>query len=150
MKIFFKFAMMMALVAVISQTACADKSVNISQLPTTAQSFIQKHYKGIAVRECEKDLDDGEFDVELRNGVDLTFDKDGNLLVIDAGRKKVDISILKEILPAKAYSELENRGVSNKVEEVEFNPFTIKVDLRQRVNDEYRFDNEGNLISVED
>lgn len=136
------------LVLAVGFTAQADRHVDASQLPAEAQSFIKKHYASINVRECEQD--DGYFEVELKNGVDMAFDAQGKLLKLDAGNKKVAQAILKEILPANAYKELETRKLLNKVEEVEFNPASIKVETSEWFNDEYRFDLDGKLISVTD
>lgn len=148
MKNLSRLVAIVTLVLAVGFTAQADRHVNASQLPAEAQSFIKKHYASINVRECEQD--DGYFEVELKNGVDMAFDAQGKLLKLDAGNKKVAQAILKEILPANAYKELETRKLLSKVEEVEFNPANIKVETSEWFNDEYRFDLDGKLISVTD
>lgn len=149
MKTLAKLVAVVAVLVSVAFSAKAERRVSGVNLPETAQMFIEKNYASIGIRECERD-DDGHYDVELLNGVDMEFSESGKLLKIDAGRLKVSKSILKEILPEKAYNELETRKVVSKVEEVEINRYNIKVDLRQMWNDELIFDLDGNFQSVSD
>ncbi|MBR1963717.1 MAG: PepSY-like domain-containing protein [Muribaculaceae bacterium] len=148
MKNLLKLFLAVLIIATMGFTAKADQKVSETQLPASAQSFLKKHYASVKVIECEKD--GTKYDVELRGGIDLEFTADGKLLKIDAGSKKVPVAILKEILPQKAIDELKTRDVLGKVEEVELRHAAIKVELRQLLNDELRFDKDGNLLSVGD
>lgn len=148
MKNLSRLVAIVTLVLAVGFTAKADRHVDASQLPAEAQSFIKKHYASVNIRECEQD--DGYFEVELKNSVDLSFDAQGKLMKIDAGNKKVSQAILKEILPTNVYNELSSRKLLNKVEEVEFNRTNIKIETSEWFNDEYRFGLDGNLISVTD
>ena len=148
MKNLSRLVAIVTLVLAVGFAARADRHVDASLLPAEAQSFIKKHYASVNIRECEQD--DGYFEVELKNSVDLSFDTQGKLMKIDAGNKKVSQAILKEILPTKVYNELSTRELLNKVEEVEFNRTNIKIETSEWFNDEYRFGLDGNLISVTD
>ena len=149
MKTLSKLVTVLAVAIVAIFPARADQYVNADMLPDNAKTFIQKNYASEGYRTCERD-DDGHYDVELRNGVDLEFDADGKLLKIDGGTRRVSKSVLKQILPAKAYAELESRNVLGKVDEVEFNRYNIKIDLRVMRNDEIVFDIDGNLQYITD
>ena len=149
MKTLSRLATVVALVAMAIVPMHADQIVSASGLPEAAKSFIAKNYATVGVRECERD-DDGHYDVELKNGVDMEFSEAGKLMKIDAGRHKVSKSILKSILPTKVYAELEERKVLSKVEEVELNRYNIKIDIRQMWDDELIFDLEGNLLQITD
>ena len=148
MKNFSRLVAIVTLVLAVGFTARADRHVDVSQLPAEAQSFIKKHYASVNIRECEQD--NGYFDVELKNGVDMAFDSNGRLVKLEAGNKKISQAILKEILPAKIYTELSTRNVLNKVEEIEFNHSNIKIETSEWFKDEYRFGLDGSLISVTD
>ncbi len=143
-----RFIAIIALVLAVGFTARADRHIDSTELPADAQTFIKKHYESSTIRECEQD--GSYYEVELRNGVDLAFNSKGELMKIDAGYRKVPAEILKQILPQKAYAELETRKILNKVEEVEFKRAGIKVETSEWGDDEYRFDLEGNLLSVTD
>ena len=105
MKTLSRLAAVLAVAIVAILPARADQYVNANMLPDNAKAFIQKNYASEGYRTCERD-DDGHYDVELRNGVDLEFDANGKLLKIDGGTRRVSKSVLKQILPAKAYAEL--------------------------------------------
>lgn len=149
MKAISKFFAVVAMILSIALSAKADITIDASILPKMAKSFITQSYGSITIRECERD-DDGHYEVELRNGVDLEFDVTGKLSKIDAGHRCLSKELLKKILPDKVYKELDTRKVISKVEEVEFNRYNIKVGIRQMWDDEYIFDLDGNLQSIND
>lgn len=124
-------------------------SVNVSALPDAAKSFINKHYKGVAVIECEKGFLSGKYDVELADDTDIDFDSKGNVIDIDAGGNNVlSLAVLKDILPSKAISELEKRGQINIVESVKRTGRGYKVELRKADPDEVSFAADGTFISI--
>ncbi len=152
----FKTIMVVAVIAVaglLSAQKVAGQvvagSVDISSLPDAAKSFIVKHFKGIAITECEKGFLSGKFDVELADDTDLEFDAKGQLLGIDAGNgTMLSAEVLKDVLPAKAYSELEKRGELNIVESVKRISRGYKVELEKVGPDEITFSTDGTLISI--
>ena len=56
-------------------------SVPSSLVPAKIKQYISNNYKGASIVEIDKDA--YKIDVELSNGVDLDFDKNGNFLRID-------------------------------------------------------------------
>ena len=56
-------------------------SVPSSLVPAKIKQYISNNYKGASIVEIDKDT--YKIDVELSNGVDLDFDKNGNFLRID-------------------------------------------------------------------
>lgn len=143
-----RLIMAIALVVAVAFTASADRQINVDNLPAKAQAFIKKHYAKETIRDCEQD--GSHYEVELKNGVDMEFSAKGDLIRIDAGRKSLSVSLLKEILPPKAYDELKSRNEIENVEEVELRGAGIKVELRKMLgDDEYRFDKDGNLLYVD-
>lgn len=124
-------------------------SVDTTALPETAKKFIGKHFGGIAIVECEKGFLSGKFDVELADDTDLEFDSKGQLLEIDAGNgAMLSAAVLKDILPAKAYVELEKRGELNLVESVKRVSRGFKVELEKAGPDEITFSTDGTLVSI--
>ncbi len=124
-------------------------SVNVTALPESAKKFINKHFGGIAIVECEKGFLSGKYDVELADDTDLEFDSNGQLLEIDAGNgAMLSTAVLKDILPAKAYTELEKRGELNVVESVKRVSRGYKVDLEKVGPDEITFSADGTFVSI--
>ncbi|MCM1110448.1 MAG: PepSY-like domain-containing protein [Clostridium sp.] len=127
-------------------------STDVSQLPSKAKSFIDKHFKGVAVRSCEKYFAKGKYEVELSNGVDLEFNTKGEIVEIDAPDNMVLLSsVVKDFLPKKAYERLEKDGMAGSVESIEFRKGKVyEVDLRIPGPDTYLFTPEGIFIAIED
>lgn len=127
-------------------------SVDAAQLPKPAKDFIKKHFPGIAIKDTDRSFISGEYDVDLVDGTDLEFNSKGDIIEVEAGRNGVlSTRLLKELLPDKAYKELERRGNINNVETVKKDSRKgYKVELRNVDLDDYRFDIEGVLISVDD
>ncbi|MCM1452648.1 MAG: PepSY-like domain-containing protein [Clostridium sp.] len=127
-------------------------SANVSQLPEKAKSFIDKHFKDVAVRTCEKYYAKGKYEVELVNGVDLEFNTKGEILEIDApGNTVIAQTVVKDIIPHKAYARLEQDGLIDSVESIEFKKGKVyEIDLRIPGPDTYLFTPEGVFIAIED
>lgn len=127
-------------------------SATSSQLPDKAKSFIKKHFKDVGMRCCENYYAKGKIEVELNNGVDLEFDTKGQIVEIDApDNMLLSSTVVKEILPHKAYSRLEKDGLINSVESIEFSKGKVyEVDLNIPDPDTYLFTPEGIFIAIED
>ncbi len=127
-------------------------SADISQLPDKAKSFIKKHFKDVSVRTCEKFFAKGKYEVELVNGVDLDFNLKGEIIEVDAPDNSVlSPSVIKDILPHKAYARLEKDGYINSVESVEFKKGkAYEVELKIADPDTYVFSIDGAFIAIED
>ncbi|MCM1137062.1 MAG: PepSY-like domain-containing protein [Muribaculum sp.] len=127
-------------------------SADASQLPDKAKHFIAKHFKNISIKKCEKFYAKGEYEVELTNGVDIEFNLDGVVTEIDApGKTYLPVTVVKEILPHKAFSRLEKAGLSGTVESIEFKKGrAYEVELNIPDPDTYIFDVNGEFIAIED
>lgn len=127
-------------------------SQNYSQLPEKARSFIEKHFKDVGVRTCERYFAKRKYEVELANGVDLEFDTKGNILEVDApGNTVLPASVVKDVLPSKAYERLSKDGFNGMVEAVEFNRGKVyEVELNIPGPDTYVFDIDGAFLAIED
>ena len=58
-----------------------DKPINVKELPAKAQTLLSKHFKGqkVMLATIESGVLSRSYDVVLRNGTKLEFDKKGNL-----------------------------------------------------------------------
>lgn len=127
-------------------------SATYAQLPKKAQAFIEKHFKDAGVLKCERYFAKGQYEVELRNGVDLDFNTKGDLIEVDAPDNTVlPITVVKDVMPRKAYDRLEKDGFAGMVESIELNRGKVyEVDLNITGPDTYVFDLDGEFIAIED
>lgn len=127
-------------------------SVDTAQLPKPAKDFIKKHFPGVEIKETDRNFLSGEYDVDLMDGTDLEFNSKGEIIEVEAGKRHVlSQRLLKELLPDKAYAELQRRGNLNNVETLKKDSRKgYKVELRNVDLDDYRFDINGVLISISD
>lgn len=128
-------------------------SQNTVDLPKEAQKFINKHFKGIEVAKCDRFFAQGKYEVELANGVDIEFNSKGNVMEVDApDGALLPASLVKDLLPHKAYHRLLDAGYANLVESIEFSRRgkAVEVELRIPDPDTYMFDIDGDFISISD
>ena len=147
MKTFLKAAITTIAVIAISGSANAGRRIETSQLPQPAMTFITTHYQNIGISECE--MDGNVYEIELANGVDIEFNNMGKIMKIDGGRHLIGTSVLKAILPANTYNDLNTRKVLESVEEVKFTRKGIKVELRDAAMDEYYYSVDGSFIRID-
>ena len=143
MKRFLSVFLAVAVVSAISFVAMADRNISSNELPKEAKAFINKHYNGASIYECE--IDDFDYNVELSNGVDLEFNRNGKLVKIEADHGVIAQSVLKAILPAKALQYLTSQGLADRVDDVEFRRNSIVVDINNSNDHEIRFNLDGSL-----
>lgn len=143
MKRFLSVFLAVAVFSAIGFVALADRNISSNELPKEAKAFINKHYNGASIYECE--IDNKEYNVELSNGVDLEFNNKGKLIKIDADHGVIAQSVLKAILPAKALQYLNGKGLADRVDEVEFLRNTIVVDINNSRDHEIRFNLDGSV-----
>lgn len=143
MKRFLSVFLAVAVFSAIGFVAFADRNISSNELPKEAKAFINKHYNGASIYECE--IDDFDYNVELSNGVDLEFNRNGKLVKIEADHGVIAQSVLKTILPAKALQYLTAQGLADKVDDVEFRRNSIVVDINNSNDHEIRFNLDGSL-----
>lgn len=121
-------------------------------LPEAATKFLNKHFKGVAIREVEKQYTNGGYEVELINGTDVDFDAQGKVTEIEApGNNVLSQEIAKELLPHKTYKHLLDNGLATKIDGIKFKDGkVIEVETIIADPDTYIFDIDGNLIVVQD
>lgn len=127
-------------------------SQNYNKIPEKARKFVDKHFKGTAVSKCEQYFAKGQYEVELANGVDIDFNRKGEVLEIDApDNTSLAQSVVKDLLHHGAYNRLVKDGYANKVESIEFRKGrAVEVEIGIEGPDTYIFDLNGTLIAIED
>jgi hypothetical protein len=97
-----KKIMTMLVILTLSLTACADRHqlIEVSELPTQAQAFIQKHFhiSDVAYTEREREGMHYEYNVHLKNNTEIDFDNRGNLQSVDCQSSPVPEGIIPELI----------------------------------------------------
>lgn len=143
-----KLAILLVCVFAVSTVAMADndKPIQIGQLPTAAQTFITKHFKGnkVALAKQETELFDKSYDVIFTNGEKIEFDRSGEWTEVSCKINGVPAAIVPQGI--KTY--VESNYPDAKVMKIERNRHEIEVQLSNRW--EITFDNQMRVIDIDD
>lgn len=129
-----------------------DEDIDPSALPQKILDFINKYYPGATVEEAELE-NNGNYEIELSNDVELIFDGDGNFLGQaqdenddDQGEDEEDIDPSE--LPQVILDYIAQNYPDAVIIEAEHEDEGYEVTLNNGV--ELKFDQDGNFVSEED
>ena len=122
-----------------------DKPINVNELPAKAQTLLSKHFKGqnVMLATIESGVVSRSYDVVLRNGTKLEFDKKGNLTEIDCKQGIVPSQLIPQ--PIKNYLKENYRGET--VRKIELNKKEYEVELTNRID--LTFNKHFQLIDID-
>lgn len=123
--------MMIAVCCIISCSimvnAGDDKPIAVSALPIKAQALLNNHFSRhkVVLATAESGVVSKSYDVVLRNGTKLEFDKKGNLTEIDCKRGIVPVRLIPQ--PIRIY--LRNNYPHQPVKKLEIKKKEYEVEL---------------------
>ena len=122
-----------------------DKPINVKELPAKAQTLLSKHFKGqkVMLATIESGVVSRSYDVVLRNGTKLEFDKKGNLTEIDCKQGFVPSQLIPQ--PIKNYLKENYRGET--VRKIELNKKEYEVELTNGID--LTFNKHFQLIDID-
>lgn len=122
-----------------------DKPINVNELPAKAQTLLSKHFKGqkVMLATIESGVVSRSYDVVLRNGTKLEFDKKGNLTEIDCKQGIVPSQLIPQ--PIKNYLKENYRGET--VRKIEWNKNEYEVELTNGID--LTFNKHFQLIDID-
>ena len=122
-----------------------DKPINVNELPAKAQTLLNKHFKGqkVMLATIESGVVSRSYDVVLRNGTKLEFDKKGNLTEIDCKQGIVPSQLIPQ--PIKNYLKKNYRGEA--VRKIELNKKEYEVELTNGID--LTFNKHFQLIDID-
>lgn len=122
-----------------------DKPINVNELPAKAQTLLTKHFKGqkVMLATIESGVVSRSYDVVLRNGTKLEFDKKGNLTEIDCKQGIVPSQLIPQ--PIKNYLKENYRGET--VRKIEWNKKEYEVELTNGID--LTFNKHFQLIDID-
>lgn len=128
-----------------------DEDIAPSSLPENIRNFVTTHYPGATILKAEKE-NNGNFEIELSNDVELIFDSNGNFLGRaddDDNDDKDDEDIAVSELPQAVRDYVAANYPNNTIIEAEReDDNTFEVTLNNGI--ELYFDSAGNFLSAED
>ena len=122
-----------------------DKPINVKELPAKAQTLLSKHFKGqkVMLATIESGVVSRSYDVVLRNGTKLEFDKKGNLTEIDCKQGIVPSQLIPQ--PIKNY--LKENYPAQAVKKIEMNKKEYEVELANGID--LTFNKHFQLIDID-
>ena len=122
-----------------------DKPINVNELPAKAQTLLSKHFKGqkVMLATIESGVVSRSYDVVLRNGTKLEFEKKGNLTEIDCKQGFVPSQLIPQ--PIKNYLKENYRGEA--VRKIELNKKEYEVELTNGID--LTFNKHFQLIDID-
>ena len=104
-----------------------DKPISVNALPAKAQSLLNQHFNGqkVMLATIESDVISKSYDVVLKNGTKLEFDKKGNLTEIDCKQATVPANLIPQAI--KDYLKDNYAGQSVKKIEIKRNEYEIEL-----------------------
>ena len=104
-----------------------DKPISVNALPAKAQSLLNQHFNGqkVMLATIESGVISKSYDVVLKNGTKLEFDKKGNLTEIDC---KQDI-VPAQLIPQAIRNYLKDNYAGLSVKKIEMNKNEYEVEL---------------------
>ena len=104
-----------------------DKPISVNALPAKAQSLLNQHFNGqkVMLATIESGVISKSYDVVLKNGTKLEFDKKGNLPEIDCKQATVPANLIPQAI--KDYLKDNYAGQSVKKIEIKRNEYEIEL-----------------------
>ena len=104
-----------------------DKPISVNARPAKAQSLLNQHFNGqkVMLATIESGVISKSYDVVLKNGTKLEFDKKGNLTEIDCKQATVPANLIPQAI--KDYLKDNYAGQSVKKIEIKRNEYEIEL-----------------------
>ena len=108
-----------------------------------------RYFEGVSIVKADREFMSGSYDVEMADGTELEFNKDGKIIEIDApDGYALSNRTLGSILPAKAIETLRNLGTDQLVTNVEKTAQGYTAEIAGNDDMEYQFNNRGEIVSI--
>ena len=124
-----------------------DKSVPLTALPAPAQEFIKKHYSDVKIKDItiEKRASLMQYNVDLKGGIDLQFDRNGVCTEIEC--KKPGSVVPDEVIPAPILQHVRQLYPDKDIVKYEHNRRLFEIDLADGT--ELTFNRAMRLIDID-
>lgn len=123
----------------------AQKKIETSELPAAARTFLDTHFKGIAIDKAKKDAEHGEkgYEVILADGTEIEFWKDGSYREVDGKDRPIPTAYIDP----KVVEYVNANYPNNKITHIDYGHKDLDVDLTGKIDLE--FTKEGTFLKGE-
>lgn len=130
----------------VSLQAAADRVIQYTQLPKTAQAFITKHFPGRTASLVKEDRERTgvSYEVRLSDGTEIEFTAQGQWKDVDGKRAALPTAFI----PAQIVKTLRNRNAGDAIVQIEKSRRGYKVELASGV--EAHFNNQLQFVRYDD
>ena len=137
-KVFLSIMVLLALTI----SASAQKKIEVTELPKTAQEFLNKHFSYTSVEKAQKDPEHGEkgYEVKLKDGTEVEFWKDGSYREVDGGDNPIPTAFIPDNI--KAY--VAKNHPNEKITHIDYGHKDLDIDLTNKIDLEFTKD--GKII----
>ena len=141
-----------------SMVSCSDDDQNeienvitVNDLPTAAQTFLNKYFNGYTVLKVEKDIEDNItlYEVTLQDGFEVTFNDQGEWTQVEAPYGK---TIPTGFIPEQVMATLNQRFPDYGINEINSTGQGYKVELSDNQGGaaiDIFFDMSGEIIKID-
>ena len=135
------FLLLLSVIA-LNVYAITDRPVTFAQLPEKAQQFVNTHFSEVGFLSAK--LDDGEYEVMLKDGTKIDFTLQGDWKEVDCRVHAVPAAIV----PAAITKYVTSNFPSNIITKIEksYNGYDIELETDL----ELKFDKNGNFMYLDD
>lgn len=118
--------------------ASNDQPVSFNNLPQKAQQFINQHFSGVGFLSAK--LDDGQYEVRLKNGTEIEFTAQGEWKEVDCHTTAVPAAIV----PANITKYVKAQFPNNIIVKISKKYNGYEIELNSDI--ELKFDAKGNFL----
>ena len=133
-------------IGIVSANAHNDRIINKSQLPISAQQFIDNHFAGIELTYAKEEFNIffNSYEVRLADGTKIEFTNRGNWEEVNCRFGEVPSAIIPQ--PIKDFIDKNHPNVKVILIEKDRNDYEVKLSNRL----ELKFDKNFNLYDIDD
>lgn len=129
-------------------TACTGSRDAKSNLPSSAESFLNKHFSEVQISNVEAD-DDNDVEVTLENGVRIKFDRRGTWEEINTKKNGMSESLIK-LLPNQTINYVSKNYPGRIIRKVERKKYGYEITLNKPDAIVLKFTKGGAFIPEDD
>lgn len=128
----------LAIALLFGVSATAQKKITVEQLPANARTFLSTHFSGITIAKVKKDAEHGEkgYEVELADGTEVEFWKDGSYREVDGDDKPIPTAFIDP----KITSYVKQHYPNAKITHIDYGHKDVDVDLTGDIDLEFTKD----------
>ncbi|MBO7256064.1 MAG: PepSY-like domain-containing protein [Bacteroidales bacterium] len=127
-----------------------DRIIDQKELPVKAKEFISTYFsnENVTYAKLDKDIFENRYEVYLKNGVKITFFKNGEWKEVDAESASVTFEMPEGLIPIQLRQYVEANYTGIRIKSIEKDGRFTDVSLANGLD--LRFDSNYRLVNIDD